>query len=195
MYRSWIGTNRHLSRGAVDGRSHIVPLKACHFRRCPDHRLHQCPRRYRISSGNNGIAYRNYNPCRYGGRVGCFVDLPIEGTRPLQADRANELEVQVRALTIIWIGVFIFLAGCAFALKIGDTFSSVTIISFAAFGLCCLIAQRTLWRTILENGLASGKLAGRTIVLISDSQSASNLQQVLLRHGFRVRRHCSPRTT
>jgi putative colanic acid biosynthesis UDP-glucose lipid carrier transferase len=97
--------------------------------------------------------------------------------------------VQVRAVTIIWIGVFTFLAGCAFALKIGDTFSGVTTISFAAFGLCCLIAQRTLWRTILENGLASGKLAGRTIVLISDSQPASNLQQVLLRHGFRVRRH------
>jgi ABC-type multidrug transport system fused ATPase/permease subunit len=97
--------------------------------------------------------------------------------------------VQVRAVTIIWIGVFVFLAGCAFALKIGDTFSSVTIASFAAFGLCCLIAQRALWRSILENGLASGKLAGRTIVLISDSQPASNLQQALLRQGFRVRRH------
>ena len=61
---------------------------------------------------------------------------------------------QVRAVTIAWIGVFMFLAGCVFALKIGDTFSRVTIISFAAIGLCGLIAQRTFWRTILENGLA-----------------------------------------
>jgi Undecaprenyl-phosphate glucose phosphotransferase len=96
---------------------------------------------------------------------------------------------QVRAVTITWIGVFMFLTGCVFALKIGSTFSRVTIISFAAFGLCGLIAQRTFWRTILENGLASGKLLGRTIVLISDNQPASSLQQVLLRHGFRVRRH------
>jgi Undecaprenyl-phosphate glucose phosphotransferase len=95
---------------------------------------------------------------------------------------------QVRAVTIIWIGVFMFLAGCAFALKIGSTFSRVTIISFAAVGLWGLIAQRTFWRTILENGLASGKLSGRTIVLISDNQPASSLQQVLLRHGFRVQR-------
>ena len=96
---------------------------------------------------------------------------------------------QVRAVTIAWIGVFMFLAGCVFALKIGDTFSRVTIISFAAIGLCGLIAQRTFWRTILENGLASGKVSGRTIVLISDNRPALNLQQLLLRHGFRVRRH------
>ena len=96
---------------------------------------------------------------------------------------------QVRAVTIAWIGVFMFLAGCVFALKIGDTFSRVTIISFAAIGLCGLIAQRTFWRTILENGLASGKVLGRTIVLISDNRPALNLQQLLLRHGFRVRRH------
>jgi Undecaprenyl-phosphate glucose phosphotransferase len=96
---------------------------------------------------------------------------------------------QVRAVTIAWISVFMFLAGCVFALKIGSTFSRATIISFAGVGLCGLIAHRTFWRTILENGLASGKLSGRTVVLISDNQPVSSLQQLLLRHGFRVRRH------
>ena len=95
---------------------------------------------------------------------------------------------QVRAVTITWVGVFMFLAGCVFALKIGSTFSRATIISFAAVGLCGLIAQRTFWRTILENGLASGKLSGRAIVLISDNRPTSSLQQGLLRHGFQVRR-------
>ena len=38
---------------------------------------------------------------------------------------------QVRAVTIAWIGVFMFLAGSVFALKIGSTFSRVTITSFA----------------------------------------------------------------
>jgi Undecaprenyl-phosphate glucose phosphotransferase len=96
---------------------------------------------------------------------------------------------QVRSITITWIGVLMFLAGCVFALKIGSTFSRVTIISFTAVGLCGLIAQRAFWRTILENGLASGKLSGRAIILISDNQPASSLRQVLLRHGFWMRRH------
>jgi Undecaprenyl-phosphate glucose phosphotransferase len=96
---------------------------------------------------------------------------------------------QVRAVTIAWIGVFMFLAGCVFALKIGSTFSRAAIVSFAVVGLCGLIAHRTFWRTILQNGLASGKLSGRKVVLISDNRPVSSLQQVLLRHGFRVRRH------
>jgi Undecaprenyl-phosphate glucose phosphotransferase len=96
---------------------------------------------------------------------------------------------QIRAVTITWIGVFMFLAGCVFALKIGSTFSRVTIISFATIGLCGLIAQRMLWRTVLEKGFASGSLSGRTIVLISENQPALSLRQTLLRHGFRVQRH------
>ncbi len=96
---------------------------------------------------------------------------------------------QVRAVTLTWIGVFMFLAGCVFALKIGSTFSRGTIVSFATIGLSGLVAHRTFWRTALENGLASGKWFGRTIVLISESPPASDLEQQLLQHGFRVQRH------
>jgi putative colanic acid biosynthesis UDP-glucose lipid carrier transferase len=46
---------------------------------------------------------------------------------------------QVRAVTTAWIAVFMFLAGCVFALKIGVTFYRVTFISFDAFGVCSLI--------------------------------------------------------
>ena len=96
---------------------------------------------------------------------------------------------QVRAVMLIWIGVFMFLAGCVFVLKIGNTFSRGTIIFFAAIGLFGLVAHRTFWRRVLESGLASGKWSGRTIVLISENPSASDLQQQLLRHGFRIQRH------
>jgi Undecaprenyl-phosphate glucose phosphotransferase len=96
---------------------------------------------------------------------------------------------QVRAVTLTWIGVFMFLAGCVFALKIGDTFSRGTILSFATIGLSGLVVHRTFWRTALETGLASGKWFGRTIVLISENPPASDLQQQLFRHGFRVQRH------
>jgi Undecaprenyl-phosphate glucose phosphotransferase len=96
---------------------------------------------------------------------------------------------QVRAVTIAWIGVFMFLAGCVFALKIGSTFSRGTIILFATIGLSGLIVQRAFWRSALENGMATGKFSGRSIVLISENFRASDLQQALLRHGFRVERH------
>jgi Undecaprenyl-phosphate glucose phosphotransferase len=99
---------------------------------------------------------------------------------------------QVRAVTLTWIGVFMFLAGCVFALKIGSTFSRGTIISFAAIGLFGLVAHRTFWRRALESGLASGKWSGRTIVLISENPPASDVQQQLLQHGFRIQRHFVP---
>jgi Undecaprenyl-phosphate glucose phosphotransferase len=96
---------------------------------------------------------------------------------------------QVRAVTLTWIGVFMFLASCVFALKIGSMFSRGAIISFGAIGLSGLIAHRTLWRAALENGLANGKCSGRTIVLISENPPTSVLHQQLLRHGFRIKRH------
>ncbi len=99
---------------------------------------------------------------------------------------------QIRAVTLTWIGVFMFLAGCVFALKIGSTFSRGTIVSFAAIGLFGLVAHRTFWRSALESGLASGKWSGRTIVLISENSPGSDVQQQLLRHGFRIQRHFVP---
>ena len=97
---------------------------------------------------------------------------------------------QVRTVTITWISVFMFLACVAFALKIGSTFSRGTFLSFAAIGLCGLIAHRTFWRTVLEKWLANGRIAGRSVVLITEGEpAAGDLPEAILRHGFRVQRH------
>jgi len=74
---------------------------------------------------------------------------------------------QVRAVTLTWIGVFMFLAGCVFVLKIGSTFSRGTIMSFAAIGLFGLVAHRIFWRRALQSGLASGKWSGRAITNVA----------------------------
>ena len=74
---------------------------------------------------------------------------------------------QVRAVTLTWIGVFMFLAGCVFVLKIGSTFSRGTIMSFAAIGLFGLVAHRIFWRRALESGLASGKWSGPAITNVA----------------------------
>src|SRR5262249_48220964 len=47
----------------------------------------------------------------------------------------------------------------------------------------------TFWRMVLEDGLESKKWSGRTIVLISETSPASDLERNLLRHGLRVQRH------
>jgi Undecaprenyl-phosphate glucose phosphotransferase len=98
---------------------------------------------------------------------------------------------QVQTVIITWIGVFMFLAGCVFALKIGSTFSRGTLLCFAATGLCGLIAHRTFWRTALERWLASGRIAGRSVVLITEDESAARgiPEAILRRHGFRIQRH------
>ena len=121
--------------------------------------------------------------------VGGFVDVLLKERGLYKPTALLNWTAQVRAVTIAWIGVFMFLAGSVFALKIGSTFSRVTITSFATMGLCGLIAHRVLWRTVLEKGMASGSLTGRSIVLISENQPALSLQQILLRHGFRVQSH------
>src|SRR5262245_24183763 len=93
---------------------------------------------------------------------------------------------QVRAVTTAWIVIFMFLAGCVFALKIGSTFSRGAIVAFATIGLAGLVVHRTFWRMVLEDGLESKKWSGRTIVLISETSPASDLERNLLRHGLRV---------
>src|SRR6185503_12451668 len=53
-----------------------------------------------------------------------------------------------------------------------------------------LIAHRTFWRTALEKWLANGRIACRSVVLITEDESmARGLPEAILRHGFRVQRH------
>ncbi len=96
---------------------------------------------------------------------------------------------QLRLILIAWIGVLLFLSGCVFALKSGSLFSRMTVGLFAVMGLVGLLAHRTFWRMILAKALASGRLAGRDIILISEGANVAEVVKNLWRHGFRVHRH------
>jgi Undecaprenyl-phosphate glucose phosphotransferase len=99
-----------------------------------------------------------------------------------------DLKPQIVSVTTTWLGVFLFLSGAAFALKIGDHFSRGAIFSFASVGLGCLVAQRVFARYLIQRGLNNQKFAGRNAVLVTDQTSGlgSDFVAKLVRQGFRL---------
>ena len=102
-----------------------------------------------------------------------------------------DVKAQARGLAIVWAGVFLFLAGIAFALKIGDEFSRGAILLFAGCGFGCLLAERIAWRNVLQYGLAEHKFSGRNIILITnDDVYAEEVPiETLIKHGLQVKHH------
>ena len=103
------------------------------------------------------------------------------------------LRSQIFSVTTAWTSVFLFLAGAAFALKVGEHFSRVSIFSFGAIGFLLLIVQRSVCRKLLSWGLAEHRFSGRSAALIVDAIAADhdNLVQTLLKHGFQLDRQFS----
>ena len=98
-----------------------------------------------------------------------------------------DLRNQIRAVLLVWISVFLLLAGTVFALKIGQELSRGTSLLFAMLGLIALILNRLIVRDLLATGLADRKFSGRNIVLITDhSQTDANLFHTLTGLGFCV---------
>jgi putative colanic acid biosynthesis UDP-glucose lipid carrier transferase len=99
-----------------------------------------------------------------------------------------ELKAQITSVTSTWLGVFLFLAGAVFTLKIGDQFSRGAILSFVALGLVLLIAERILYRAFLRIGLKGERFSGRNAILITDEQSDAEgaLAPKLLKYGFHL---------
>jgi Undecaprenyl-phosphate glucose phosphotransferase len=97
---------------------------------------------------------------------------------------------QVGSVTTTWLGVFLFLSGAVFALKIGDEFSRAAILAFFTIGLGLLITERVFYRVLLVRGLNKQKFSARPAILITDNSSAANadLLPSLLRHGFQLSR-------
>jgi Undecaprenyl-phosphate glucose phosphotransferase len=100
---------------------------------------------------------------------------------------------QIRQTSLVWLGVFLFLTGVMFSLKIGKDFSRGANLSFAAVGLGLLVVQRVLWRSLLVRGLSERKFSGREIVLITtgDANSDHGCVGNLINYGFRLQRRFS----
>ena len=97
-----------------------------------------------------------------------------------------DVKTQIHSVAVIWIGVFLFLAGVVFALKIGGEFSRGAVLFFAASGLSILLAERMFWYFLLRRGLARQRFSGRDVVLISGEPPTSGFVATLAKHGFQL---------
>ena len=105
--------------------------------------------------------------------------------------RMGDTAGQILKLIAIWFSAFAFLTLCAFALKIGASFSRGGISSVVGCSLLLLIGNRVFWSRYLRTGLSSGAVAARRVALISDG-SEVNRQQLLSRleqWGCEIVRH------
>jgi Undecaprenyl-phosphate glucose phosphotransferase len=98
---------------------------------------------------------------------------------------------QARHIAANWIGILLFLAAVAFAMKIGPHFSRGATMSFAISSLAGLITLRAAWRLVLADGLAVSKFSGRKIALIAEQALAidSGLLEAFTRHGLQLAHH------
>lgn len=99
-------------------------------------------------------------------------------------------DAHIRVILSCWLGVFLFLTGVVFALKIGKEFSRGATLGFAGAGLVALLAHRAFWVWFLARALAEGNLRGKNVILIADEPlpGAAAIVQDLVRLGFQVQR-------
>jgi Undecaprenyl-phosphate glucose phosphotransferase len=95
-----------------------------------------------------------------------------------------QVKAQIQSITATWMGIFLFYAGVAFALKIGADFSRGVVLSFAAAGLGSVIILRIFWYLLLTRGLANEKFSGRDAILICEAPPTSEFTSTLAKHGL-----------
>ncbi len=96
------------------------------------------------------------------------------------------LKEQIIHVFTIWISLFLFITGLAFAMKIGADFSRGSTLTFAASGLVALLGARVGWRVFIAKGLTVHNFAGRRVALLveKDASESANLTETLARHGL-----------
>jgi Undecaprenyl-phosphate glucose phosphotransferase len=120
--------------------------------------------------------------------VAAFYVSVMKGYDLYNPSELLSLRTQVSSAATTWLGVFLFLSGAVFALKIGSQFSRGAIFAFASTGLALLIVQRILYRALLIRGLDRQRFSGRNVILISDDSivAETQLAPALLKHGFQL---------
>lgn len=115
-----------------------------------------------------------------------FVSLMI-GRGLYEPAELLDISAQIRSVTAVWNGVFLFCAAVVFALKAGADFSrgSVLLFAFAGFGI--LLLQRVFWYSMLRRGLAMHRFPGRNSLLISEGLPGSGFISTLRKHGYELK--------
>lgn len=112
-----------------------------------------------------------------------FVSLMV-GRGLYEPAELLDISSQIRSVTAVWAGVFLFCAAVLFALKAGADFSRGSALLFAFAGLGILLLQRVFWYSMLRRGLAGHRFPGRNSLLISEGLPGSGFVATLRKHGY-----------
>ena len=96
-------------------------------------------------------------------------------------------KVQALDVTFIWTGVFLFLLGIAFSLRIEQALSRGATFGFFALGLSSLLIWRGILAEWLSKALQHGAFAERKVLVIGEPHRvlSSPALPELLRYGYR----------
>ena len=106
--------------------------------------------------------------------------------RNYAADSLADVYRQVREVTAIWCIIFLLLAGVAFLLKIGESFSRGSVLTFFFVGCGLIISSRLFLARSLLFARAGGAFAEQEILIIADPQllAATSCVDDLQRYGY-----------
>jgi undecaprenyl-phosphate galactose phosphotransferase/putative colanic acid biosynthesis UDP-glucose lipid carrier transferase len=90
-------------------------------------------------------------------------------------------------ITIIWIGIFLFLLAVGFSLKIEGNYSRGATLGYFVFGLSSLIAWRGILAHLLTKALTNGAFAEHKIVVIGERSRLASSRDLreLRRYGYK----------
>jgi undecaprenyl-phosphate galactose phosphotransferase/putative colanic acid biosynthesis UDP-glucose lipid carrier transferase len=94
---------------------------------------------------------------------------------------------QIRYVTLNWMFIFFILAAVAFTLKISQTFSRGSTLSFLAVGWCSLVLFRYALARYLKGALEDGAFAQQRIIVVSEQghQNTSRRSPKSAPQGYR----------
>jgi undecaprenyl-phosphate galactose phosphotransferase/putative colanic acid biosynthesis UDP-glucose lipid carrier transferase len=81
---------------------------------------------------------------------------------------------QLRYVTLNWLFICFMLLGVAFALKISESFSRGSTLSFFAVGWLGLVAARTLTARYVKRSLTQGAFAEKKVILITEASQLNS---------------------
>ena len=97
-----------------------------------------------------------------------------------------DLWKQERETTIVWLLVFFVLSAVAFSLKISETYSRGSTLTFFVFGWFAIILWRLVLARFMVRALARGTFAEQKTILLADQAqlAGSSLVDDLKRYGY-----------
>ena len=102
-------------------------------------------------------------------------------------------QLQSKKVAVFWSGIFLFLCGLAFAMKVGSSFSRGAVACFAVTGFLGLQGSRLFWRHLIKAAVAGDRLRRHNVVLLGDEGRlrTTRVRGMLEGHGFSIDRQFS----